>query len=168
MGHADNIMQTRFHRVANLTWPRCLLGLIFLLGSAGCVTQPITATSPPIASLTPESAQQSATMPAPSTEFKFTPDRDDAQLTADVSGDVATIQIFSQGGIGSAEVEIVSTTLPKQILLQFHLRSLERLRFSYNKTMIEVSLPQGEDVDPSESATREEPAEGLADFRIVR
>ena len=148
-------MQTRFHRVASLTLPRCLLGLIFLLGSAGCGTQPITATSLPTTSLTPSDTQQSATMPAPSIEFKFTPDRDDAQLTADVSGDVATIQIFSQGGIGSADVEIVSATLPKRILLQFHLRSLERLRFTYNKTMVEVSLPQGEGVDPSESVTRE-------------
>jgi hypothetical protein len=94
-------------------------------------------------------------MSTPSIEFKFVPDRETVHLTADVSGDVATIQIISQGGIGSAEVEIVSTALPKRILLQFQLRGLERLRFTYNKTMVEVSLPQGEGVNPSEAVVRD-------------
>ena len=68
------------------------------------------------------------------------------------------IQIISQGGIGSADVEIVSEKLPKRIIMQFYLQGLESLRFTYNKTAVNVSLSKAEDIDPVESVVREDDA----------
>jgi hypothetical protein len=71
--------------------------------------------------------------------------KQDAQITIDADGERAVIQIVSPSGIGNAEFEITSRTLPKKIVLQFHLRGLEQLEFAYDKTVVigSVSSAQG-------------------------
>jgi hypothetical protein len=72
--------------------------------------------------------------------FKVTSAKSDAQIEVDSRGDEAIIRLTSPSGIGSAEVEITSEALPKRIVLQFHLRGLEELRFAYDATVVTGSL----------------------------
>ena len=103
----------------------------------------------------PSASRGPATAPDPPVRFRFVPHYQDSRLTAEWAGEAAIIRIFSDGGIGSADVAIVSEKLPQNIILQFHLHGLERLRFAYNQTTVQVSLPSGEDGYPFEAVTRD-------------
>ncbi|MGH7495815.1 MAG: hypothetical protein ACREOO_25945 [bacterium] len=72
--------------------------------------------------------------------FSIQPKRDDARLSVTAQGESALIDIFSASGIGGADLEITSPDLPRQILLRFHLRGLEELRFVYHDAVITASL----------------------------
>jgi hypothetical protein len=50
------------------------------------------------------------------------------------------IEIFSESGIGSAVIEVTSEVSPKKIIMRFHLRGLEALRFSYDENVVTASL----------------------------
>jgi len=79
---------------------------------------------------------------------------EDAQIKVDVGKDSALIEIFSPKGIGQAEFEIVSQDLPKKILMRFHLRGLEELRFAYDETVITTSLASTGENDIRQSIKR--------------
>jgi hypothetical protein len=64
----------------------------------------------------------------------------DTRSRVKVDNDNALIEIFSESGIGSATIEVTSEALPKNIIMRFHLRGLEALRFSYDETVITASL----------------------------
>jgi hypothetical protein len=137
-----------------------LICLFILLGGNACGEQTSMATGATASSTAelpraPLSSQGSTTVPTPPIEFQFVPHYQDSRLTAEWAGEVAIIQIFSDGGIGSADVAIVSEKLPQNIILQFHLRDLERLRFAYSQTTVQVSLSNGEGGDPFETVVRE-------------
>ncbi len=63
-----------------------------------------------------------------------------ARIKIAADNEKALIEIFSPSGIGSANLAMTSATLPKKIVLRFHLRGLEELRFSYDETIITTSL----------------------------
>jgi hypothetical protein len=157
-------MQTRLNRFGQYT-RLGLICLVILFGGSACGQQPSTAITSPVAStaelaITPLPSQQPTFVPNAPVEFKLIPHSEDAQLTADIDGKTAIIKIFSQGGVSTsnADVEIISEKLPQRIILQFHLRGLESLRFAYDKTEVSVSLSNGEHNDVFESVVREDDA----------
>ncbi len=66
--------------------------------------------------------------------------KNDAQLVVRRDGDLAIIEIFSESGIGEAAFEVIPDSLPQKILLHFHLRGLEELRFGYGEIVITASI----------------------------
>ncbi len=64
----------------------------------------------------------------------------EARIKVEADNEIAVIEIFSESGIGSATIEMASEALPKKIIMRFHLRGLEELRFSYDETAITASL----------------------------
>ncbi len=108
-----------------MNWPKvkeCLswllsAGVAFALSSGAC-----------------SSSQQNGIM------VKINTAKPDARIKVEADNEIAVIEIFSESGIGSAAIEVTSEALPKKIILRFHLRGLEELRFSYDETMITASL----------------------------
>lgn len=72
--------------------------------------------------------------------LKIVSQKNDAQLQVHGNAESVIIDIFSESGIGQAEFELLSPVMPKQLVMQFHLRGLEELRFGYGKTVITASL----------------------------
>ncbi|MCL4859065.1 MAG: hypothetical protein KJZ93_06645 [Caldilineaceae bacterium] len=66
--------------------------------------------------------------------------RDDDRITWAVSEDRVRFDIYSTSGIGRATVHMVADPYPAQIVLRFHLRGLEELRFVYQTTVISVAV----------------------------
>ena len=69
-----------------------------------------------------------------------TPRSPDTTWSVTIAGQQAIIDLFSSKGIGSAGVEVTSSAMPASIIIRFHLRGLENLRFTYASTTIEGSL----------------------------
>jgi len=80
--------------------------------------------------------------------------KDDARLQTRVNDDDVIIDIFSASGIGQAAFEFVSAQMPKRILMRFHLRGLEELRFAYGETVISASISSTGDNDIHQSISR--------------
>lgn len=72
--------------------------------------------------------------------LKIVSQKNDARLIVHGNDANAAIDIFSASGIGQAEFEWLSPEMPKQLVMQFHLRGLEELRFSYGEIVITVSI----------------------------
>ena len=73
--------------------------------------------------------------------------RHDDRIAWAVSEDRIRFDIYSPGGIGRATVHMVTDPYPAQIVLRFHLRGLEELRFDYQTTVISVAVASiGDDV----------------------
>ncbi len=135
-----------------------LIGLLLLLGCSTFAQEASTTTNVPMpttagAPSNASAAGQATAVPNSTVQFKLTPHDQDARLTYTVAGEQAIIDIYSVGGIGSADVAIVSQPLPKAIYLQFHLKGLENLRFSYGKTTVQVSLSSTGQQQATESVT---------------
>lgn len=77
--------------------------------------------------------------------LKIVSQKNDAQLQVHGNDENVTIDIFSESGIGQAEFELLSPEMPKQFVMQFHLRGLEELRFGYGETVITASLASTEE-----------------------
>jgi hypothetical protein len=77
--------------------------------------------------------------PSGQVTFQVTPSKQDAKITVDANQERAIIQIVSPSGIGGAELSIVGP-VPKEILMQLHLRGLEELDFSYGPTTVTVAI----------------------------
>lgn len=80
------------------------------------------------------SVQQNAIM------LKAIPGKADARLTVAINNDSALVEIFSVSGIGRADLEAAAPALPQKLILRFHLRGLEELRFAYDEKIIALSL----------------------------
>lgn len=80
------------------------------------------------------SAQQNEIM------LKVYTTKPEARTQVETDKDTAIVEIFSESGIGSATIEVTSKAVPKKILMRFHLRGLEELRFQYDEIAITASL----------------------------
>ena len=81
--------------------------------------------------------------PHGSAGWRITPDRSEDRVAARNEGGRARIDVSSPRGIGSASIRILAAERPREIVLRFHLRGLEELRFEYDSTAVVVSLPTG-------------------------
>ena len=72
--------------------------------------------------------------------LKIVAQKNDAQLQVHGSDENVAVDIFSASGIGQAEFEWLSPEMPKQLVMQFHLRGLEELRFEYGEIVITASI----------------------------
>jgi hypothetical protein len=72
--------------------------------------------------------------------LKVVSHKDDARLEVRGNGTAVIIEIFSASGIGQADFELVSPEMPKRLIMQFHLRGLEELRFAYGETLVSASI----------------------------
>jgi len=97
------------------------------------------------------------------TMIKVISHKDDARLQTRVNDDDVIIDIFSESGIGQAAFELVSAQMPKRIIMRFHLRGLEELRFVYGETVISASISSTGEQDIRQSMSRagERPMETL-------
>lgn len=100
----------------------CLSGAI-MLGLAACA------------------APRSASSPT----FTYTPLKGDPRLTFSTTNEGLLIDIQSPTGIGAAEVAKTSGEWPARIVMRFHLRGLEELKFTYGQRMIEVHVASTSD-----------------------
>lgn len=71
---------------------------------------------------------------------KIVSHQNDARLQIRLQQNAAIIDIFSESGIGEAAFEFIPDSLPPKILLRFHLRGLEELRFAYGETVISAAI----------------------------
>jgi hypothetical protein len=81
------------------------------------------------------------------------PQRDDTRVTIANIGATTTIDVYSESGIGSAEVSITSAALPEKIVMRLHLRGLEEFNFGYDSTRVTASLSSMGDGTVRESVT---------------
>jgi hypothetical protein len=98
------------------------------------------------------------------TMVKITSHKDDARLQTRAADGAAIIEIFSESGIGHADFELAAGQMPKRIIMQFHLRGLEELRFAYGETVVSASISStGEgSIRQSMSRAGEKPVEAQA------
>lgn len=84
----------------------------------------------------------------------------EARFKVAVEADGAVIEIFSPQGIGQAAFEITAPNAPEKILLRFHLRGLEELRFAYHETVVTASMTSSDKHDIRQNLSRagEKPA----------
>ncbi len=66
--------------------------------------------------------------------------QDTPLISTETEGDNAIIQIYSQSGIGEANVRVTSKQNPVNIFLRFHLQNLETLEFAYGDRVISLSV----------------------------
>jgi len=69
------------------------------------------------------------------------PDQTNNQLRLTTVDQATVLDILSERGIGRANVQWIGGDYPARILLRFHLRGLEELRFTYATTTITLSIP---------------------------
>jgi hypothetical protein len=67
---------------------------------------------------------------------------DSAEVTSD--GDVAYVNLFSEDGIGQADVTLAEGAAPADIILRLYLTGLEELRFQYGQITVIASVSSGE------------------------
>jgi len=74
-------------------------------------------------------------------KFEVVPKKEADRIEVSFEEQAAIFDIFSPGGIGSAEVKLASGALPEKILLRLHLKGLEEFRLTAgDKTLLtEVS-----------------------------
>lgn len=72
--------------------------------------------------------------------FDVVPHKPETAIAYRVEGDAVTFDIFSQSGIGGADVALTAGTMPKQMLLRFHLKGLESLQFVYGDTTVQAGV----------------------------
>ncbi len=72
--------------------------------------------------------------------FEVVPHKPETAIAYRVEGDAVLFDIFSQSGIGGADVSLTAGTMPEQMLLRFHLKGLESLQFSYGENTITTGV----------------------------
>jgi hypothetical protein len=108
----------------------CATATIFLMACGSSYQEP--------AALGPTATRTPITL-------KIDAERQDTRTTVEADADQAIVQIFSSSGIGSANIEVTSAALPQKILLRFHLRGLEELRFTYGDTIVTAAVSSAGD-----------------------
>ena len=63
--------------------------------------------------------------------FEVVPHKPETAIAYRLEGDAVIFDIFSQSGIGGADVSLTAGKMPRQMLLRFHLKGLESLQFAY-------------------------------------
>src|SRR5687767_6570455 len=73
-----------------------------------------------------------------SPQFSAATDKDN-QLSLNIENETAVIDVQSPGGIGKAEIKLLSGSYPAQIVLRLHIKRLEGFKLTYGKTMLNAS-----------------------------
>ncbi len=73
-------------------------------------------------------------------EYHVSSLRPSAQATVSNEGNSAIVDVYSDNGIGSATITLVSGDWPESVVLRIHLQGLESLQFAYGETVINVSV----------------------------
>jgi len=63
----------------------------------------------------------------------------DNQLSLSVEDETTVIDVQSPGGIGKADIELLSGSYPEQIILRLHIKSLEGFKLTYGKTTVSAA-----------------------------
>ena len=61
------------------------------------------------------------------------------QLSLSIENGMTLIDIQSPGGIGKADIELVSGSYPAQIILRLHIKKLEGFKLTYGRTTVSAS-----------------------------
>jgi hypothetical protein len=77
--------------------------------------------------------------PSPLT-LKITPRRADTRIEPVIWSDSILLNIHSDFGIDTAEIEFTSAERPTAVILRLHLKGLESFTFRYGQTQIKISL----------------------------
>ncbi len=72
--------------------------------------------------------------------FEVVPHKPETAIAYRMEGDAVIFDIFSQSGIGGADVSLTAGTMPERMLLRFHLKGLESLQFTYGEGETVVKL----------------------------
>ena len=92
--------------------------------------------------------------------FDVVPHKPETAIAYRVEGDAVIFDIFSQSGIGGADVSLTAGAMPKQVLLRFHLKGMESLKFAYgesilsNETVISLAVSSSGAHDARETVTQ--------------
>lgn len=77
--------------------------------------------------------------------FNIVTPKSSDRLTVNVTGAETALDIFSETGIGGAEVRLTAGSFPEKMLLRLHLKGLEELRVSYrDQTLLASVFSSGE------------------------
>jgi hypothetical protein len=79
------------------------------------------------------------------------PDQQDTRITVGAEAQQTVVQVFSPSGIGGANIEVTSAALPQKLVLRFHLRGLEELRFTYGDMVVTARISSAEERAISQS-----------------
>ena len=71
-------------------------------------------------------------------QFKAATDKDN-QLSWSIEDETAVIDVQSPGGIGKADIELLSGSYPAQITLRLHIKNLEGFKLTYGKTTVSAA-----------------------------
>ena len=91
-------------------------------------------------------AGQSANAQAGEPTFLISTKNPDDQIEMRYESDIAIFSVFSPSGIGSATIDLVSGQMPKQIVIQLHLKGLEEFRIASAVDSVKASISSS---DPS-------------------
>ncbi len=91
--------------------------------------------------------------------FAIAADSGGNELTVSAAGEMTLFDVYSQSGIGSATVELVSGGPPQDIVLRLHLQGLEQFRLLYDGAIVTASVSGNDIGNLVESATLAEVGE---------
>jgi len=77
--------------------------------------------------------------------FSIVTPKSSDRVTPAVSGAEAALDIFSETGIGAAEVRLKAGNFPQKMLLRLHLKGLEELRISCDGQILLASVSSSEE-----------------------
>jgi len=86
------------------------------------------------------------------TALKAVPKKGDPQIVFSITSGTAIIDIVSPPGIGGAAIEKTGGQWPPKVLMRFHLKGLEDLKFMYGDKTVAVSVSSTGDSTVRESA----------------
>jgi hypothetical protein len=67
--------------------------------------------------------------------FEVVPQKPETAVAYRAEGDAVIFDIYSQSGIGGADISLKTGEMPQQMHLRFHLKGLESLLFAYPEAM---------------------------------
>lgn len=89
--------------------------------------------------------------------FEITTDKPENHVNYNIQNGVTHLDIFSPSGIGNARIVRASDLAPKEMILNFHLKGLEHLKFSFADQSVEIEIPSHGDHTPRESVPPDSP-----------
>ncbi len=87
------------------------------------------------------------------------PDQASNQLELTTIDQATVVDVFSERGIGRANVQWLGGDYPARLFLRFHLRGLEELRFTYATTTITLSISSTDAGNVQQEVTTSAPGE---------
>jgi len=72
--------------------------------------------------------------------YRVTPGKEDATVTYQVNGRDVVVDVYSQSGIGSAEMTQTGGPAPASVTMRLHLKGLEQFTFRYPAAAVTASV----------------------------